>query len=1025
MDKYPLISVITTVYNTEKYVERCLESIMNQTYANIELVVVDNASTGNIKEIVEIYRKAYPNRNIKLLSFSENQGVFNARIKGSEIATGDYLAFIDSDDRVSIDFYRAMIWEALCGNYDIVEANVIYENQNGDLYYQNCNPFRDDFILEKKDVFAQYINQEGLMFSKNLIWNKVFSRKLWENAKQDLDKNQANIVMYDDMAIMSVLYYYANGLSKISSVQYYYYQNEKANSKGGNSLQKFDRILNDIKNAFNFIEEFLSRKSELAKCKAQIQEWKTRYFKVWTSEIQNSTLSLANKKILIRKLGAILNCSDFHKISNKDNFFYNLITNYSDDLECQLKKIVDPKVRVVSFDVFDTLIVRPFLEPSDLFILLSEFYNKKFAKSNYVDFKKIRILAEQEARKEYLSRYHLIEDINIDIIYNKIQKMLSLSSEDLCEIKTAEIELEKNFCQPRKIGKYLFDIAQYFGKTIICISDMYLCSKDIESILNKCGYHSINQIYVSSDIGLTKNTGSLYKYVLADLNISYESIVHIGDNFYSDIQMAKRNQIESIHLINAKDNLIGANKAHYKGNFTQKCYFWNEKGINALNYSGVRFNLGLVANKLFDNPFDDYHLSSDFNGSPYKIGYYVLGSYLLSVCLWLLADEKIRSYNNIHFIARDGFLFKTAYDIITDQKSYYPKSNYLHVSRKALFPLAISTERDLYTIHSFYNIFAYTPRKLLSYLSPIIRSYNEEEICNNMVKNHIVPDKSFSSLGEWLDFMNYFEHNIYNQDSVDEYRSRMRAYFSSMISPQDCTFDAGYSGRSESILGRLLNVKLDAYYLYANEERCFFTAKKNLFTVKTLHSSSASVPCMTILETIISELKGSCIGYDITQYGAVKPIYSARDVNYQSYTILSLMQKGAIDFIVDWNKLFGKIDFCYRIEDATIPLDCFFMHTEPFEKYLFSAAEVNDPLFFSDSQNLANMFDKLQEERKHNMIYPYMSIRNWKKAIILLLIDRKTLKEKVKDKLQYHPILLRICKVSYSIPRSLYHFIKR
>ena len=138
-DKCPLISLITTVYNTEKYVDRCFNSIMEQSYPNIELIVVNNASSGNITEIVKTYQDAYPDRKIKLLQFEENQGVFNARVKGAEIATGDYIAFIDSDDRVSIDYYRFMITKATETNSDIVIANVVYENPNGELFYQNYN----------------------------------------------------------------------------------------------------------------------------------------------------------------------------------------------------------------------------------------------------------------------------------------------------------------------------------------------------------------------------------------------------------------------------------------------------------------------------------------------------------------------------------------------------------------------------------------------------------------------------------------------------------------------------------------------------------------------------------------------------------------------------------------------------------------------------------------------------------------------------------------------------------------------
>ena len=136
------------------------------------------------------------------------------------------------------------------------------------------------------------------------------------------------------------------------------------------------------------------------------------------------------------------------------------------------------------------------------------------------------------------------------------------------------------------------------------------------------------------------------------------------------------------------------------------------------------------------------------------------------------------------------------------------------------------------------------------------------------------------------------------------------------------------------------------------------------------------------------------------------------------------MHAGAIDFIKDWKKTIGINGFCYRIQDIYIPIDSFFKFAEPFEKHLFSAAVVDDPLFFSNTQSLADMFDKLQTERNNQTKAYYDFLSNWKKAIILFLIDRKELKKKVKNKLKFHPLLLKVCKVTYSIPRGFYHLFR-
>ena len=160
--KLPLISVITTVYNTEKYVERCFESIFNQTYKNIEFIIVNNASEGNINEIVDKYKYIYPDFKIKLVELKENVGLFHGRLKGAEVATGSYIAFIDSDDRVSVDFYRILLNKAIETSADMVAGEVVLENENGEIMYENLNPlYFSNIDLSNDEILSTFFNQEG------------------------------------------------------------------------------------------------------------------------------------------------------------------------------------------------------------------------------------------------------------------------------------------------------------------------------------------------------------------------------------------------------------------------------------------------------------------------------------------------------------------------------------------------------------------------------------------------------------------------------------------------------------------------------------------------------------------------------------------------------------------------------------------------------------------------------------------------------------------------------------------------
>lgn len=104
--KKPLISVIVPIYNVESYLNRCVESIVNQTYQNLEIILVDDGSPDNCPQICDDW--ARKDSRIKVIH-KENGGLSDARNAGMNIATGEYISFIDSDDYVALDFCETML----------------------------------------------------------------------------------------------------------------------------------------------------------------------------------------------------------------------------------------------------------------------------------------------------------------------------------------------------------------------------------------------------------------------------------------------------------------------------------------------------------------------------------------------------------------------------------------------------------------------------------------------------------------------------------------------------------------------------------------------------------------------------------------------------------------------------------------------------------------------------------------------------------------------------------------------------
>ena len=192
--------------------------------------------------------------------------------------------------------------------------------------------------------------------------------------------------------------------------------------------------------------------------------------------------------------------------------------------------IKNKKYKVVSFDIFDTLLLRPYVKPTDLFLHIEKLQNK-------YGFANERITAEQKARDKNRDK----EDVTIYEIYQEIDSKYS----NMLDI---EINLEKQVLTVHKQIKEIYDIAIQYAEKVIIVSDMYLTQDILQDILNEKGYNNYHKLYVSSEIKLTKNTGNLFKYILNDLSIDAKDVLHIGDNYHSDYKMANSIAIEGFYI---------------------------------------------------------------------------------------------------------------------------------------------------------------------------------------------------------------------------------------------------------------------------------------------------------------------------------------------------------------------------------------------------------------------------------------------------------------------------------------------
>ena len=160
------VSVIVPVYNVEEYLERCLDSLVNQTLKETEIIVVNDGTKDNSQEIIDKYKEKYS--NIKSY-IKENGGLSDARNYGIKKATGKYIAFVDSDDYVTRDMYEKMYNKANLGNFDMVvcDLNYVYDDESIIKAYSNLKHDTTDIKQAMLNIYPA-------------AWNKIFKKKLFE-----------------------------------------------------------------------------------------------------------------------------------------------------------------------------------------------------------------------------------------------------------------------------------------------------------------------------------------------------------------------------------------------------------------------------------------------------------------------------------------------------------------------------------------------------------------------------------------------------------------------------------------------------------------------------------------------------------------------------------------------------------------------------------------------------------------------------------------------------------------------------
>lgn len=228
------VSIIIPVWGVEKYISKCLDSLVNQTLEDIEIIVVNDGSPDNSQKIIDEYVKKHPD---KVKSYiKENGGQGSARNYGIEVSTGEYIGFVDSDDFVELDMFEKLYNKAkqdksdivVCGSYNVSE----------------------DYSKKEKDVFVNNYDTdlENVLFGKMAVWNKIYKRNIIIDNKITFKEK----VWYEDLAFTLKAIINSSKFSFIDEPLYDYLIRQGSTMNNSNVernleiLQAFDDVLDYI-----------------------------------------------------------------------------------------------------------------------------------------------------------------------------------------------------------------------------------------------------------------------------------------------------------------------------------------------------------------------------------------------------------------------------------------------------------------------------------------------------------------------------------------------------------------------------------------------------------------------------------------------------------------------------------------------------------------------------------------------------------------------------------------------------------
>lgn len=567
----------------------------------------------------------------------------------------------------------------------------------------------------------------------------------------------------------------------------------------------------------------------------------------------------------------------------------NLFHYYA--LEAKSKILLAAKGKdIVSFDIFDTLLIRQWLFPNNVFAYLDEKIKIKFGLDNFANLRK---------QAEHLARLNKVGDVSLEEIYTELGKLLG-RPELINIMREAEETTELIALKPRL---EVIEAAQRIkeeGKRIVLISDMYLPKKLIRKALSKYKIDFFDAIYLSSEIGLRKDRGDLWEVIAQKEKIVPSKWLHVGDNEHSDLQLPLNyGYTHPVHVMRASDQFFL---------FNEEARYWIRPNIWQ---EGLL--LGLLANRVFIPGCAHAPILIDANKRSIEInslrdlGYLAIGPTLSVFMAWLFEQADSDKIELLLYTSREGYLLKQAHDLIATYRSI-PNGQYFLSSRR--IALIASLRDDSSSINAllkahFSGSFADFLQKRLGIedTSPFFERLGAER----MNRYCTLPENSLVCRQQILECLDILMNEAENE------RLLYTRYTSSIIDGKRAALvDIGYSATIQRALATFMQDIVGGYYFITVEQSAeierFNQFAKGCFghRINAFHSDIPIYQFSLLLEAVMSAPHGQLLGFK-EKNGEVLPRFKAPGLSQKYFSEIEEIHKGALEYLNDVLEISGDL----------------------------------------------------------------------------------------------------------------------